>query len=137
MPGLHFIDTNVIIRYVTRDDAELSRRAAEYLEGSVQPGGERKITESVLLECVQVLTSPRVYAIPREQVAEILTDVVSLPGLTLADRQVYIDALEDFGSKRVDFADALLAAHSRRAGGTVVSFDRDFDRLNGVVRREP
>ena len=34
--------------------------------------------------------------------------------------------------------DALIAAHMERTGvKTIVSFDRDFDRIPGVVRREP
>jgi len=49
-----------------------------------------------------------------------------------------IRALELWAASRLDFPDALLIAHMEHTGAsTVVSFDRDFDRIPGITRREP
>jgi predicted nucleic acid-binding protein len=38
----------------------------------------------------------------------------------------------------LDFVDALVVAHMRHGHiSTVVSFDRDFDRVPGIQRRDP
>lgn len=137
MPSPEFIDSNIIIRYVARDHPDHAPRAAAYLERAAQPEGERTFSEAVLLESVQVLASPRTYNLPRAQVAQLLTDVVSLPGIRLPDRQVYLDALDLYGSTNVDFTDALTASHARRVSGAIVSFDRDYDRVPGLTRLEP
>jgi predicted nucleic-acid-binding protein len=84
----------------------------------------------VLVETVNVLSSRRLYNLLREQIAQILTDVVSLPGLSLPNRDV-LDALALYGDNNVDFVDTLNAAHAKRAGGVNVSFDRDYDKLPG------
>ena len=138
MPAPEYLDSNVIIRAVANDHAEHSSRAQQFLTALAEPV-ERDVTltEAVLVETVLVLSSPRLYKLPRVQIAQLLTDVVSLPGLTLSNREVYLDALAIYGSHNVDFVDALNAAHSSRNAGVVVSFDRDYDKIAVVQRIEP
>ncbi len=46
-------------------------------------------------------------------------------------------ALKLFGASRLDFVDCYLAAASILENITVVSFDKDFDKLEGVTRKRP
>ena len=138
MPSPELLDSNVIIRAVTSDHPDHSPRAQSYLTrlaSSREP--EATLTEGVLVETVLVLSSPRLYNLPREQIAQILSDIVSLPGLTTPDRDVYLSALATYAATHVDFVDALNAAHALNRGGVIVSFDKDYDRLPGVSRVEP
>lgn len=48
-----------------------------------------------------------------------------------------IAALALYGTRTIDFADALLAARALRNGGAAISFDRDFDRIPGLRRIQP
>jgi predicted nucleic acid-binding protein len=138
MPSPEYIDSNVIIRASTSDHPDHSPRAQAYLTRLAQPvQGEITLSEGVLVETVLVLSSPRLYNLPRSQIAQLLTDVVSLPGLTLPNRDVYLEALAIYGANRVDFVDALNVAYSSKTAGAIVSFDKDYDRVQGARRIEP
>ena len=138
MPSPEYLDSNIIIRAATNDHPQHSPRAQAYLTQLAQPAQqEATLTEAVLVETVLVLSSPRLYNLPRAQIAQLLTDVVSLPGLTLPHRDVYLAALAIYGGHNVDFVDALNAAHSVKTAGVIVSFDKDYGKIPGVRRTEP
>jgi predicted nucleic acid-binding protein len=133
-----YLDSNVIIRAVTNDHPDHSPRAQAYLTRLAQPVEQATtLTEAVLVETALVLSSPRLYNLPRAQIAQLLTDVVSLPGLVLPDRDVYLEALAIYERSSVDFVDALNAAHSFSTSGVVVSFDKDYGKIPGARRIEP
>ena len=136
--AVEFLDTNVIIRYLTKDNPDQSSRALAFLK-RVETGEVGVTTcEGVLVEAVQVLSSKRLYALPRQEVAAALADVLGLRGFLLPEKQVYLRALDLYASSSVDFVDALSVSHMERAGlQTIVSFDRDFDHFQGLSREEP
>ena len=133
-----FLDTNVVIRYLTQDNPDQTARATKLLQQI--ESGERQMTtcEGVLVEIVQVLSSKRLYNLPRSDIASALTNILRLRGLHLPHGSTYLRALEIYASTSLDFVDALAVAHMEREGiQTIVSFDHDFDRFSQVVRREP
>ena len=91
----------------------------------------------MLVEAINVLTSPRLYAFPRERAAEALSDILRLRGLRIPQKRVYLRALQLYRQTSLDFVDALNVAHAQRRGGVVVSFDRDYDKLDAALRKEP
>jgi len=61
---MKFFDTNIIIRYLTRDDPEKAARAYAFLQ-EVEKGNEIvTTTEAVIAEGVHVLSSKRLYNYP-------------------------------------------------------------------------
>ncbi len=72
----------------------------------------------------------------RAQASTRLASMLESDGLTVRELSVVLDALRLYGQhRRLDFADAYLAASASRAGpAVVVSFDRDFDGIEGVTR---
>ena len=65
--------------------------------------------------------------------------LLSVGGLKLAHKGNYTRALDIYAAHPfLDFEDALSVAHMERQGLTVLtSYDRDFDRVGGVTRKEP
>ena len=59
--------------------------------------------------------------------------------MTIPRKRVVIRALEIYGQNRkLDYSDALLVATAEQTGiTTIVSYDRDFDALPGIMRQEP
>ena len=135
-----FLDTNVILRYLTRDD-EAKAEACYRLFKRVQLGEEELFTcEAIVTEVVYVLSSHRAaYRLSNEEIKARLVPILTLRGLKLPQKRVYLEALDLYASSPfLDFEDALAAAHMRRQGVTrIMSYDRDFDRVPGLRRVEP
>ena len=99
--------------------------------------GERLLlADLILAECVYVLES--FCEVSRERVAELMRAAIALPAIDTVDPTSLLRALEVYEVARLDFAEAYLVAQAEATGvGTIVSFDRSIDRVEGVTRREP
>ncbi len=137
---MRFLDTNVILRYLTRDD-EAKAQACFQLFQRVKQGREELLTcEAIVTEVAYVLSSSRgPYHLSHEEIRTRLLPILTLRGLKLPQKRVYLRALDLYASSPfLDFEDALAAAHMEQRGVTeIVSYDRDFDRLSGLERVEP
>src|SRR5207244_5862116 len=111
------VDTNIIVRYLTRDDAE------QFAKASALIGGEDvHVRTTVLLETEWVLR--RGYRFRRDRILAALTALEGLPRVTLEAPVVAARAL-DWMRSGMDFADALHLAKTEGYEG-FVSFDQRF-----------
>jgi predicted nucleic acid-binding protein len=137
---VRFVDTNVILRYLVRDDEEKAQACLAVFQRA-QTGSEELFTcESVIAEAVYVLSSHRgPYRLGHDEIAARLMPIVGLRGLRMPQKRVCERALEVYrASLSLDFEDALAIAHMERQGiAEVLSYDRDFDGIAGVKRVEP
>lgn len=137
---MKFLDANVVLRYVARDD-EAKARACFELFQRVKRNEEQLFTiGAIIAEVAYVLSSPRLsYRLTNEEIAARLAPVLSLRGLRMPGKRICLDALDIYGSSpRLDFEDALAIATMRRRGITeMLSYDRDFDRVSEIERKEP
>jgi len=127
-----FVDTNVLVRHLTADPADLAARATAYL------GSEREllVTDLVAAETVHVLES--FYDAPRDEVARALRSLVAFDSIVCVDPALLLRAIEVYETDRIDFAEAYLVARAESTGvGKVASFDRSIDRVHTVERVEP
>lgn len=133
-----FIDTDVIIRLLTSDDLSKQAESAHLFE-QVQAGKLAVVAPlTVIADAVYVLSSPRLYAVPRAQVRALLLPLVRLPGLKIRQRRAVLRALDLYANTLLDFSDALIVAAMERAGSTVLySYDTHFDSIAGMTRRSP
>jgi predicted nucleic acid-binding protein len=133
-----FVDTDVFIRLITGDDP-VKQAAAEVLFQQVEA---RVLTlrapDTVIADAVFVLTSPRLYALPRTLIREKLAHLVGLPGFLVHNRRLLLRAPDTFATTNLDFGDAMIVATMERRGATTLySYDHDFDRMPSISRREP
>ena len=113
------VDTNVLVRYLVKDDHDQTVLATRYLAGN-----RCFVVKTVLLEVVWVLSSPAGYNLPREIVHERLLHVLGLSAIETEDAGNVAQALNWY-SKGMDFTDALhLSGSSEHAG--FATFDRKF-----------
>jgi predicted nucleic acid-binding protein len=122
-----YLDTSVIVRYLTDDPPEMAARAAGIIDGD-EP---LVLSEIVLLEAAYVLTS--VYEVGRAEVVDSLAGLLQRQNVRLRTLSKAA-ALEALGlcrsSGRVSFVDALLWAEARAAGAKEIhTFDRRFPSL--------
>ncbi len=133
-----YIDTDVIIRLLTGDDPAKQAAAAALFERVAS--GELVVAapDTVIADAVHVLSSRVLYHLDRDQIASLLRPLVSLSGFRVQQRAVVLRALDLYEATRLDWGDVTIAASMERSGSTVLyAYDRDFDRIAGIERREP
>lgn len=108
------IDTNVLVRLVTRDDAEQFRRVREFLEARFAEADPVLVNVIVLCETVWVLHSS--YGIVRREIAAALDQILGVTGLVIEDRDQVTAAVDAYRRGPGDFADYLLGERNRAAG---------------------
>lgn len=107
------IDTNVIVRFLTRDDPVQAARARDLIgTGSVL------VLQTVILECEWVLRTR--YRFDRAVIARGLRQLLGIPGVEVDEAETTARAL-DLHEQGFDFADALHLASSRRADAFATS----------------
>ena len=137
MPA-RFLDANVLLRYVIRDDEEKAQRALALLR-RVELGEER-VETSLLVFFEVVFTLERTYNVPRARLNGVLRPVLELSGLSLPGKSLLLETLDRFAatSRKVSFVDLYVALHAQSRGITeIYSWDKDFDRIDGITRIEP
>jgi len=133
-----FIDTDVIIRFLTGDDSEKQAAATALFEQVEQGLLTIQAPDTVIADAVYVLSSPRLYHLTRSAIQELLAALVRLPQFHVQNRWSVLQALDFYASTKLDFGDALIIASMQQQGSQVLySYDADFDRFEGITRREP
>lgn len=133
-----FLDTNIFIRYLTRDDPDKAARAYELLQRIEQGTQRATTTEAVLTEIVYVLSAKRLYNLPRPIIRQRLTELLDLRGLRLRHKPVYRRALDLYASTGLDFEDCVIVGQMEHERLTrLASFDTGCDGIPGITRIEP
>jgi len=122
------VDTNVLVRLVTRDDP----RQVAAAEAFVARGAW--VSHIVLVGAVWVLVS--VYQLEAPTVATAVDMLLNHRDLTLQDPEAVAAALEQYRAKpAVSFSHCLVLEVARKAGHLPLgTFDRDLAKLDGAQR---
>ncbi len=122
------IDTNVLVRLITRDDPRQAAAADAFVAAGAW------VSVLALAEATWVLTS--VYGMPPAALATSVRMLLDHEQLTLQDPDVVELALDLFTAKpNVGFSDALLLELARKAGHLPLgTFDHDLSRLRGTEK---
>ena len=131
MRHLIAFDTNVLVRYLVRDDVAQAEAARALLE-RLTPENPGFICREVAIEVVWVLE--RVYRFTRVQIADVLVELIATDSLA-------VEAVEDMGRAAflyregsADFSDLMILSAGERAGAApLYTFDRNLARVEGVV----
>ena len=131
-----YIDANVILRYITGDPPAMAKAARKVFLEAQKGKVILKIIPLVIAEVVWVLES--YYDYPPGRIAENLINLLLCDGLEADQSSLLTEALLLYQKKNLDFADAILAVTALQKGPPVIySFDRHFDRIEGVERVDP
>ena len=135
MPS-RFLDTNILIRYFTRDDETKARKALALLT-RVERGEERIETSTIVIfETVYALR--RLYQVPKAEIHELVGNLIRLRGLHLPGKKLCLEALDLYLERNISFADCYNAVYMRgRQIPEIYSWDTDFHKIEGITRVEP
>ena len=127
-----FVDTNILVRHLTGDPAEMAEQATKYLSSA----SELLLTDLVVAETAYVLES--FYTTPRAQIAEAMRSLIAFGSIITVDPPLLLRSIEVYELDRLDFAEAYLVASAETTGVNVVaSFDRSIDRVGTITRVDP
>lgn len=116
------VDTNVLVRFLVRDDARQHRVAAALVEKANASGEPLFVSELVLCELVWVLRYS--YKVRRAELAETLRLLLHSRQLRLANRELISRAVDSYEAGKGDFADYVIQEQAKHNGAaTVATFD--------------
>jgi len=120
------VDTNVLVRLITRDDAKQTAAAEAFVSRGAW------VSHLVLIETVWVLDS--VFDLERAQIALAVEMLLNHQDLVLQDPDVVQSAVEHFRKRsKVGFSDCMVLEVARKAGHVPLgTFDRHLSRLDGT-----
>jgi len=122
------VDTNVLVRLITRDDAAQVTAAERFIEKGAW------VAHLALVETAWVLDA--VYERTAAEIATAIELLLNHRELSLQDPDVVAAALERYRARpAVGFSECLLLEVARRAGHVPLgTFDRDLGRFDGAQR---
>jgi predicted nucleic-acid-binding protein len=122
------VDTNVVVRLVTRDDPRQTARA----EAFVAKGAW--VSHIVLVEVIWVLDS--VFELPHKQLGTAIDMLLNHRDLVLQEPEVVSAALARFRRRpRLGFSDCMVLESARKAGHVpLATFDKELGKLDDVER---
>ena len=124
------LDTNVLVRYLVRDDAKQAEAARALLESLTveRPGF---VCREVIVELVWVLE--RSYKQSRDRIATVLEQLTATDSLVVEADADVLRAASRYRSEVSGFADLMiLAATERSEAYPLYTFDQKSARVEGV-----
>ena len=122
------VDTNVLVRLVTRDDHKQVAAAESFISRGAW------VSTLVLVEATWVLAS--VYELTHPAIATAVEMLLHHRHLTVQDSDTVAAALEHYRDRpALGFSDCLILEIARKAGHVPLgTFDRDLGKLDGAER---
>jgi len=126
------IDTNVLVRYLVRDDPAQYERARRLISRQITAGEPILVSFLVLLETEWVLRSR--YELPKHAIVATFSALLEASELTFEDEPSLEQALYSWKDSGADFADCLIDARHRRLGcRATATFDARALKLAGFI----
>jgi len=133
-----WVDTDVIIRFLTSDDLKKQKASSSFFEKAEKGKLVLFAPTTVIADCVYVLSSPQLYNLSRSKIRDLLTTLIRIPNFKVENKQNVLKALDFYASMNLDFGDAYLTATALQSKDKIIcSYDHDFDRMIGIKRVEP
>jgi predicted nucleic-acid-binding protein len=122
------VDTNLVVRIITRDDARQVALAEEFIQKGAW------VSQLALAEAAWVLES--IYRRDTSEIASAVEMLLNHEHLTIEGPEVVSLALDRFRARpAVGFTDCLLLEIARRAGHLPLgTFDRTLGKLDGAEK---
>jgi predicted nucleic-acid-binding protein len=126
------IDTNVLVRYLVRDDEAQFEQANRLIKREIGAGEAVFVSLPVLLETEWVLRSR--YNFKKAEIAEAISGLLDATEIQFEAEPAIEECLQLWKDSTAEFADCLIGAHNRRLGcRATATFDAKAARLPAFV----
>ncbi|MFB2921800.1 PIN domain-containing protein [Aerosakkonema funiforme] len=125
------LDSNVVVRFLVRDDEQQWQIADRYINEALQANEPCLINNIVLCEVVWVLRSR--YKLSREKLIETLENILKANIFVFDNREAIEWAIGQMKSGNADFSDYLITRLNQLGGcEETASFDAKLARVESV-----
>jgi len=114
---MKLLDTNMILRFLLNDNAEMNAKVTEIIESE-----SVKVTNEVIAEVVYVLRS--VYKMERNVIANAVMTFLNISSVHSDNYTVLETGLSKYSEVSLDFVDCLLYAYHTVQGFDICTFDK-------------
>lgn len=126
------VDTNVLVRFLVRDDETQFEKARKLIKREVAAGRCVFVSQLVLLETEWVLRSR--YSLPKNMIIQAISGLLDATDVRFEDEPTIEEALFIWKDTTVSFADCLIGAKNRRLGcRATVTFDATASKSPGFI----
>ncbi len=126
------LDTNVLVRFLVRDDKAQFAAAVALIAKEVNRGNHVMVSLLVILETEWVLRSR--YEVEKSQMLELFSGLLSAQDVECEDAASLEEALFIWRDSNADLADCLIGARNRRLGcRATATFDAKAAKLSAFV----
>lgn len=128
-----FIDTNVLLRFFLADHQKHFQSVIRLFKKAKD--NEVSLITNIMIITELVWTLRSYYKLTKDEIVNKLKEIVSLDFLEISSKNILLAAIDYFENKNIDFIDALSAAWMKEKNlDTIFSFDRDFEKIEGIKR---
>lgn len=122
------VDTNVLIRLITRDDQKQVNAAESFINKGAW------VSTIVLVEATWVLAA--VYDLSHSEIATAVDMLLHHQDLTIQDSETVVAALQQYRRRAaLGFSDCLILEVARKAGHVPLgTFDRELGKIDGAEK---
>ena len=126
------IDTNVLVRFLVRDEEAQFEKARKQINREVAAGSTVLVNQLVLLETEWVLRSR--YSLAKNLIIQAISGLLNASDVRFEDEPAVEEALFIWKDSAADFADCLIGAKNRRLGcRATATFDMKASKLPGFI----
>ena len=133
---MRFLDTNIIIRYLTDDDPKKADLCEKLFE-QVKKGKQKLfLSDLVIAETIWILEGA--YNYPKEKLVECIQKILNTPNIEFENRDLLLNAIGLYQLENIDYIDAYnVTVMENKKIKEIYSYDEDFDVLSEINRLEP
>jgi predicted nucleic-acid-binding protein len=126
------VDTNVLVRFLVRDDEAQFEKARKLIKREVAGGRSVFVSHLVILETEWVLRSR--YSLPKNLIIDAISGLLDAADVQFEDEPAVEEALFIWKDATADFADCLIGSKNRRLGcRATATFDVKAAKLPGFI----
>ncbi|MBI2641060.1 PIN domain-containing protein [Candidatus Roizmanbacteria bacterium] len=129
------VDTNVFLRFLTNDIPKQAVRVEKRFKEAEKGKLQLIVLQITVVELLFQLQ--HWYDLNKSQAVEKLIRLFSPAWLEIDYKDAVFEALNRYKNSTIDFVDLLIWAISRKNKLAVLSFDKDFDKLEPKLRLNP
>lgn len=123
----YLVDANFILRFLLHDNKRQFEQVEKVLIKAKEKKIKIKLISEVVMEVEYVLR--KFYKTPRAEISQKLLDLTKSDFLEVEKKFILIKSLDKYASINIDLVDILLYFQTADEGSEILSFDKDFKKL--------